>query len=186
MIRSFIRRLARDERGVSAVEFALIAPMMFVFYAAMADLCQGYMAFRRVSHSASAVADLVSQSRTITKADIDNVFEVGPLLLSPFAPASMEQRVGSVTRVTDTQYRLDWSRTWAAPGTTKRTLNAPLDIAGAEIPPALLPVDGASVIVAETAYIYKSPYQSFLPQVKFLRRAYLNPREATVIPCADC
>jgi Flp pilus assembly protein TadG len=186
MIRSFIRRLARDERGVSAVEFALIAPIMFVFYAAMADLCQGYMAFRRVSHTASAVADLVSQSRTITKGDIDNIFDVGPLILSPFAPASMEQRVASVTRVTSTKYQLDWSRSWAAPGTADRTLNAPLDIAGAEIPPALLTADGASIIVSETAYTYKSPFQAFLPEVKFLRRAYLAPREATVIPCSDC
>ncbi|MDO9608879.1 MAG: pilus assembly protein [Brevundimonas sp.] len=186
MIRSFIRRLARDERGVSAVEFALIAPIMFVFYAAMADLCQGYMAFRRVSHTASAVADLVSQSRTITKGDIDNIFDVGPLILSPFAPASMEQRVASVTRVTSTKYQLDWSRSWAAPGTADRTLNAPLDIAGAEIPPALLTVNGASIIVSETAYTYKSPFQAFLPEVKFLRRAYLAPREATVIPCSDC
>jgi Flp pilus assembly protein TadG len=59
--------LAGDVRGVSAVEFALIAPVMILFYAGMVDLCQGYMALKRTSH-ASAVADLASQSRSMTKA----------------------------------------------------------------------------------------------------------------------
>ena len=82
MSRSLIRRLAGDESGVSAVEFALIAPVMLLFYAGMVDLCQGYMALKRTSHAASAVADLVSQSRTITKADINSIFEVGPAIMA--------------------------------------------------------------------------------------------------------
>ena len=83
MRRSLMRRLARDETGVSAVEFALIAPVMILFYAGMVDLCQGYMAVRRTSHVAASVADLTAQSRDITKADIDKVlnFEVPDSLL---------------------------------------------------------------------------------------------------------
>ncbi|KAK0342675.1 hypothetical protein LTR94_021434 [Friedmanniomyces endolithicus] len=98
MIVPALTQLARDETGVSAVEFALIAPVMILFYAGMVDLCQGYMAVRRTSHVAASVADLTAQSRDITKADIDNVFLVGPSIMAPFAPASLEQRLGGLGR----------------------------------------------------------------------------------------
>ncbi|MEC7795788.1 MAG: TadE/TadG family type IV pilus assembly protein [Pseudomonadota bacterium] len=184
MRRSLIRRLARDETGVSAVEFALIAPVMILFYAGMVDLCQGYMAVRRTSHVAASVADLTAQSRDITKADIDNVFLVGPSIMAPFAPASLEQRVSSVSRDTTTKYTVNWSRSWAASGGSG-ALSGRLTVADADIPADLLPV-GSSIIIAEARYTYASPFQRFLPSASFTRRAYLNPREVTQIACTDC
>lgn len=186
MSRSLIRRLAGDESGVSAVEFALIAPVMLLFYAGMVDLCQGYMALKRTSHAASAVADLVSQSRTITKADINSIFEVGPAIMAPFASTSMEQRISSVTRVSANKYTLNWSRSWTPDGGAGTKMNKPLVIAAAGIPADMFPADGDSIIVAEAYYKYSSPFQQFLPAAEFTRRAYLNPREATVITCSDC
>ncbi|WP_395945209.1 TadE/TadG family type IV pilus assembly protein [Brevundimonas sp.] len=186
MNRSTIARLARDDRGVSAVEFALIAPVMVLLYAGAADLCQGYMAFKRTSHVAAAVADLVSQSSTITKAEIGKIFEVGPLIMAPFGQTSMEQRVSSVSRVSATQYTLNWSRSWVPSGSTGSKLNKPLVISDAKIPTDMLATNGASVIVAESYYKYSSPFQKFLPAAEFTRRAYLNPRDTTVITCSDC
>lgn len=182
---ALFRRLARDETGVSAVEFALIAPVMILFYAGMVDLCQGYMAYRRTSQVAATVADMTAQSRSVTAADLDKIFDVGPALMAPFKRATMEQRVASVQRETATKYKLNWSRSWAADGGGGGALTGPLDIAGAKIPADLLPV-GSSVIVAEAHYRYESPFKQFLPSVAFTRRAYLNPREANVIPCTGC
>ena len=184
MRRSLIRRLARDETGVSAVEFALIAPVMILFYAGMVDLCQGYMAVRRTSQTAASVADMISQSHQITKADINNVFLVGPSIMAPFASTSLEQRVSSVSRDTTTKYTVNWSRSWTASG-AGGALSGALSVADAAIPADLLPV-GSSIIIAEARYTYASPFQRFLPSITFTRRAYLNPREAVLIPCSDC
>ena len=44
MMRGLIPRLARDQRGVSAIEIALIAPMLITFYMGVTEMCQGFMA----------------------------------------------------------------------------------------------------------------------------------------------
>jgi Flp pilus assembly protein TadG len=41
----------RDRRGVSAVEFALIAPVLVIFYCGLAELTQAMMAQRRSATS---------------------------------------------------------------------------------------------------------------------------------------
>ncbi len=56
-----LKRLLQDRRGVSAIEFALIAPVMITIYFGLIEFSQGYMAERRAGHVASMVADLVAQ-----------------------------------------------------------------------------------------------------------------------------
>lgn len=180
MRRSLFRRLAGDVRGVSAVEFALIAPVMILFYAGLVDLCQGYMALKRTNHVAATVADLVSQSAVLTPAQINKIFDVGPVLMTPFASSALEQRVSSVTRSTSTQYKIDWSRSTVASG----DLSGSLPVASANVPTGMLDV-GESVIIAETAYTYQSPFQQFLPLIRFKRRALLEPR-GTSVACPTC
>ena len=57
--KGLLQQFVRDRRGVSAVEFALIAPLMIAFYFGLTEFCQGYMAQKRMGHSAAAVADPV-------------------------------------------------------------------------------------------------------------------------------
>ena len=44
----FARRFLGDRRGVSAIEFAFIAPVMILMYFGVAELTQGMMAERRM------------------------------------------------------------------------------------------------------------------------------------------
>ena len=54
-------RLAGDERGVSAVEFAMLLPLMLTLYLGAVEISQGIGADRKVTLTARTVADLVSQ-----------------------------------------------------------------------------------------------------------------------------
>ena len=56
-VRVGIRGFWRDPRGVSAVEFALIAPLLILMYCGMAELSLAMMAQRRLSNIASAIGD---------------------------------------------------------------------------------------------------------------------------------
>ncbi|OYX13649.1 MAG: pilus assembly protein TadE, partial [Brevundimonas diminuta] len=78
-----LRRLLRDRRGVSAVEFALIAPVMITIYFGLIEFSQGYMAERRASHVASMVADLVAQSGGTNIEDLNGVFAIGDMIMRP-------------------------------------------------------------------------------------------------------
>ena len=75
----FIRGFRADRRGVSAVEFALIAPVLIVFYFGIAELTQAMMASRRASHVASSIGDLVAQEQSVTNAEMTKVLlgEIG-------------------------------------------------------------------------------------------------------------
>jgi len=67
-----VRRLARDERGVSAVEFAMLLPLMLTLYLGAVEISQGIAADRKVTLVSRTVADL-AVVRPIHLAIIDGV-----------------------------------------------------------------------------------------------------------------
>jgi Flp pilus assembly protein TadG len=61
MIRSFLGRLhifSDDKRGVSAVEFALLAPFMIGLYLGGVEISDGIGIDRKVTLAAGAIANL--------------------------------------------------------------------------------------------------------------------------------
>ncbi len=177
MRRGLFRRLGRDERGVSAVEFALLAPVLIAFYMGLSEFCQGYMAQKRMGHVASMVADLVAQKDTVTTADLTDVFSIGGLIMKPFPTTTLKQRVTSVTR-TGTQAKVDWSR---GDGLTARPKDEIVTL------PADLLEDGQSIIMAEATYDYESPADYLMPGLtRFSHTYYLRPRTSDKTVCTGC
>ena len=174
---SLFRRLARDEGGISAVEFAMLAPVLIAFYLGISEFCQGYMAQKRMGHASSMVADLVAQEETVTPAAIDDIFDIGGLIMKPFPTATLKQRVTSITRTNGTA-KVDWSR---GDGMTPRTVGSTVAL------PADLITDGESVIMSEATYDYDSPADYLMPSVtRFSHSYYLRPRTSEKVLCANC
>jgi Flp pilus assembly protein TadG len=172
-----LSRLAGDERGVSAVEFAMLAPVLIAFYFGMAEFCQGFMAQKRMGHVSAMVADLVAQEETIATSALDDIFDIGGLIMKPFPTAPLQQRVSSVTRTSGTA-RVDWSR---GEGMVPRAVNSTITL------PAGLIADGESVIVSEATYDYDSPVDYFMPGItRFSHTYYLRPRTVDRTLCSNC
>ena len=72
-----LKRLRSDIRGIAAVEFALIAPVVILLYCGFAELTMAMMAERRAAHTASVVADLVAQTPSISSAELTDIWTVG-------------------------------------------------------------------------------------------------------------
>jgi len=175
--RGLFLRLAGDERGVSAIEFAMLAPVLITFYMGMTEFCQGFMAQKRMGHVSAMVADLVSQEETVTPATIDDIFDIGGLIMKPFATATLHQRVSSVTQ-TGGIARVDWSR---GDGMTARAKQSTITL------PAGVIADGDSVIVAEATYDYDSAADYLMPGLtRFSHTYYLRPRTSDQTLCAAC
>jgi Flp pilus assembly protein TadG len=175
--RSLIRRLTGDERGVSAIEFAMLAPVLIAFYMGMTEFCQGFMAQKRMGHVSAAVADLVAQEETITPATIDDIFDIGGLIMKPFSTATLHQRVSSVTSVAGVP-KVDWSR---GDGMTARGVGSTMTL------PADLISAGESVIVAEVTYDYDSAADYLMPGLtRFAHTYYLRPRTVDKTVCPNC
>jgi Flp pilus assembly protein TadG len=177
MRRGIFSRLGRDERGVSAVEFALLAPVLIAFYFGMAEFCQGFMAQKRMGHVSAMVADLVAQEETVATANLDDIFDIGGLIMKPFPTAALKQRVSSVTQTSGVA-RVDWSR---GDGMTARAVNSTITL------PADLIANGESVIVSEATYDYDSPVDYFMPGItRFSHIYYLRPRTVDKTLCSNC
>jgi Flp pilus assembly protein TadG len=177
MRRGIFSRLGRDERGVSAVEFAMLAPVLIAFYFGMAEFCQGFMAQKRMGHVSAMVADLVAQEETVATANLDDIFDIGGLIMKPFATSALQQRVSSVTRTSGVA-RVDWSR---GDGMTARAVNSTITL------PTDLIANGESVIVSEATYDYDSPVDYFMPGItRFSHIYYLRPRTVDKTLCSNC
>ncbi len=174
----FLGRFARDRRGVSAVEFALIAPIMIAFYFGMAEFCQGFMAQKRMGHAAAMIADMVAQTDVVTAAEVDDIFGVGDLIMRPFSAEPLGLRVSSVTRGTDGVVKVDWSR--------GDGMDALVEDAVMTVPDDLIE-NGESLIIGESQYDYDSPVDQMLPNItRFSQIHYLRPRTVDRVGCADC
>jgi len=67
------RRFREDERGVAAIEFAIIAPIMIAMYFGLAEIASAIGVDRRVSHSTNVAGDLATQTSEIRDGDIEEV-----------------------------------------------------------------------------------------------------------------
>ncbi|MBX9460167.1 MAG: pilus assembly protein [Brevundimonas sp.] len=172
-----IRRWTGDERGVSAIEFAMLAPVLILFYMGMTEFCQGFMAQKRMGHVSATVADLIAQEEAVTPAAIDDIFEIGELIMKPFPTGTLHQRVSSVTQTSGVA-KVDWSR---GDGMTAR---GPLSTVTL---PADLITDGESVVVAEVTYDYDSAADYLMPGLtRFSHTYYLRPRTVDKTKCDNC
>jgi Flp pilus assembly protein TadG len=165
------RRLARDKRGVSAVEFALIAPALIAFYFGLAELTQAMMAERRTSHAASSIGDLVAQSTQISDATLTDVFTIARAVMSPFPTTTLKMRVTSIVADSAVSPKVAWSK--------GDGLTALADDSTQTVPSGLLTAEGDSVILSEVEYSYDSPVDYFVPNaVTFSKKFYLRPRKS--------
>ena len=172
-----IRRWSGDERGVSAIEFAMLAPVLILFYMGMTEFCQGFMAQKRMGHVSAMVADLIAQEETVTPATVDDIFDIGGLIMKPFPTATLNQRVSSVSRASGSA-TVDWSR---GDGMTARAVGSTMTL------PADLVEDGESVIVAEVTYDYDSAADYLMPGLtRFSHTYYLRPRTVEKTTCPAC
>ena len=173
-----LSRFGRDQRGASAVEFALLAPLLITLYFGSAEFCQGFMAQKRMSHATSQVADITAQDSVVTRDELDDTFAIATMIMLPYPTAPLKMRVSGITRGTDGVAKIDWSR-----GSGMTALNP-----GAAVTvPAGMIANGESVILSEATYDYVSPLRYLLPNaVQFRRAFYLRPRLVNTITCSNC
>jgi Flp pilus assembly protein TadG len=175
-----LKRIRSDERGVAAVEFALIAPVMILLYCGLAELTIAMMAERRAAHSASVVADLVAQApaSVVSKADLDDIIAIGGSIMYPFPAAALKMRITSVVADNNAVPTMNWSRDG---GLGKMPAGA---VTG--FPPNLL-AKNDSVIQADIRYTFTSPLKYIMPNsVTFNDTYYLKPRTGTPVTCSNC
>src|SRR5664280_3031066 len=109
MPRAF-RRFGRDRRGVSAVEFAFIAPVMIGLYLGCVEISDGVAADRKVSLVAGALANLTAQVNpaTISTADMTNILDASSAIIAPYSPGNLTMVISCLKMDANGVAKVQW------------------------------------------------------------------------------
>lgn len=164
-------RFARDRRGLAALEFALIAPMMIVVLFGAIELTELLATNRRAENTTASIADVISRDTTVSNAEVSDLWSAASALMYPNASGPMKMRVSSIQVETASSAKVLWSE--AANGYTARSKGSAMTL------PAGMMVAGTSVVIAESSYNYVPPIGVFLDiAINLNHIEYRRPRVA--------
>ncbi len=172
LIRAFAR-IARDVRAVSAVEFALILPLMVTLFLGGTELSQGISVKRKMVLANRTVADLVSQDSSITNAEMTSIFSASAAVVAPYAAANLKLVVSGVNIDAGGVAKVAWSDPYQA---TARTVGSTVTL------PAGLNIPSTWLVFAEATYNYTPPVgYTIVGTLALTDTMYLRPRLTTTI-----
>jgi Flp pilus assembly protein TadG len=176
-------RLRRDQRGASAVEFALIAPVMILLYFGLAEGAQALIAERKTIRTASAVGDLVAQYSTVTPAQVDDILKLGNVTMLPFPTATqLKICIASIESDSGNIKKIGWSRSSNNPVCPAK--DAPVQ--DTDVPAALIAAN-QSLIMARVNYTYVGATNQIIKtNPTFTKTFYLRPRKSQTVLCPTC
>lgn len=160
----------RDKSGLSAIEFALILPIMITMYVGAVELSHALTVDRRVSSVASAVADLTAQTDKVDTNQVQDIFTASTSILTPYSVTPISIVLTSVVADADNKTTVDWS--CAHKGAAHAE--------GSEFTlPAGLTQPFSSVVVAEVTYSYTPPLgKAIVGGITMSDTFYLRPRRS--------
>jgi Flp pilus assembly protein TadG len=139
-------RFARDRRGVSAVEFAMLLPLMMTLYLGAVEISQGVGIDRKVTLTTRTVADLASQVSSINNADMTNMLNASASVVQPYDSSKLKVTVSAVTIDANGNAKISWSDTLNG---SKRAVGSAVTL------PAALNIANTTLIWSEVSYSYK-------------------------------
>lgn len=169
------RRLLRGQRGISAVEFALIMPIMVTLFVGGTELTQGITIKRKTTIATRVIADLVSQSTTINNADMNTIFSASTAVLAPYPAGTMKMRITSVHIDSNNNARVVWSDGYN--GATAYATKTPVTL-----PDGLNAFPNTTLIWAEAEYRYTPTIGYVISgSIDLKDKLYLRPRLASCV-----
>jgi Flp pilus assembly protein TadG len=176
------RRLARftDEcRGVAAVEFAILLPMMLTLFLGSIEVSTGVAIQRKVSLSAHAVADLASQYTSISNADMSGILGTSTVagapadIIWPYPAAKLQAVVSELAIDGQGNATVVWSD----------TLNGTARAVGSSVTlPAGLATPDTYLIMGEASYNYNPTYGYVLTGAMTLSdQIFVRPRQSNSV-----
>jgi Flp pilus assembly protein TadG len=171
-----LRRFSREQRGASALEFALLAPLMLGLYIGCVEISDGVAADRKVTLTAGTLANLTSQVTTLVTADMDNIFAASTAIMNPYTN-TVSAKVSCLKIDAGGTVTVQWGT--ATTGTTPHSTGEAITIPDNLKAPGVV----SYLILAEVGYQYV-PVTGFSPGFSHIAatgitlsdKMYMSPR----------
>jgi Flp pilus assembly protein TadG len=178
-VRQRLHRFAVDQDGVSAVEFAMLLPLMITLYLGGVEISQAVSADRKTTLVAHAVGDLISQVSCMLPADQTNVFNAGKAVLYPYGVNNLKVIATRVDMDSNGRATVIWSN----------VLNGATPRAGdvSALIPTTLKTPSSSLIWAEASYTYRPTIGYVITGTLTLNdQIFLRPRISNAVNYPTC
>lgn len=175
----FWRRLMGDRRGSALVEFALTLPVLIVIGIGGLDFVMYLLLQQKLQNAAFSLADLAARDKTLSAAELDNIFMSVQHVTRPFDfAAGGRATVSGISATTDQRPRVYWQRSGAGSlSAASRVGSAGSD---ANLPANLGIKAGETIIAAELAFEFKPLFGIVLKPSVLHHSAFVKPRLGTL------
>jgi Flp pilus assembly protein TadG len=165
--------LVADRRGLAAVEFAFILPVMLVMFFGTIEFSSAIAIDRKVTLMARTLSDLTSQAATVADTDLTNFFAASTGILTPYPTTTLNSTITELFVDPSTlAARVQWSK-GSAPLTVGTTVTIPTSLA-----------------IGNTYLIFSQVSYQYVPTVGYVMAkagitmsdfAFTRPRQSTCV-----
>lgn len=179
-----LRDSAANDRGVSAIEFALIAPVLIVMFMGLCDLCSAVMTQLHVDRASQGTGEVVATYAAMRTDDMINMFTAASDFMQPYSSTPLSVRITDVYAAQNGNAQVYWS--CASKNSTALPplpANSVVSTTRTSTPIPFLVVTqntnayNSSFIMVEVNYTFSSPSNYIITTSSLMTStAYIQPR----------
>jgi Flp pilus assembly protein TadG len=181
----------RAQRGVSAVEFALIAPLMVLMLFGATEASLLVTVDRKTTLAASTLGDLAAQTDIVSCAELAQIGAVTRQVFEPYSGADATLVVASL-KLDSGAAKVEWSKFVATSAGVTTCNDVPATHSlfvgkTVAIDTTLFATGGGGIVVGDVEKVHTTVGTSFLPNNLVMHeRFYLRPRKSLKLKwCLD-
>jgi Flp pilus assembly protein TadG len=175
-LKVIMARLRADARGVAAVEFALMVPILLTVYLAGFELSQAMATYRKVSDTTVELANVTTQYTSMAALDVTSVFNASAQIMSPYATSNLTIVLTEVTTDMNSNATVNWS--CAYNGATALTVGAPVTLPAGLAQPGII----NNYMLVQTTYKYNPVVGGgFIAPIPMTDQIFMQPRSSADI-----
>ncbi len=153
LIGRVLRRLKRDRRGTLAVEMAVATPVVIGLLLSGVEVTRYVLLNQKIERASATMADLVSQSETLSEGGLINLFSATAYVMDPFdLVADGHLVVSSISATNNNPARINWQRSFGG-GSGGSAIG--VEGGTASLPAGFVVRDNETVVVTEVFYGYE-------------------------------
>ena len=173
------RELPANRRGLAAVEFAFILPVMMVMLFGTVEFSSAIAIDRKVTLMARTLSDLTSQATTVASSDLTNFFAASTGIMTPYPTTPSGTLKSTITQIyvdNSLAAKVKWSQ-----GDEALTVGDPVTVP-------------TPLAVADTYLIYSQVKYKYVPTVGYVLAkagitmsdsAFTRPRQSKCVNFPD-